>query len=130
MMVSVVLLAIGAGNVLRQKPKVELEPTDLPRMVFLGSGKCQPCREMEPVREALRTQYADTVIIEYHDVVKNPEQGHLFGIRSIPTTIFVAPAGFELRRRGGYMSETDIVNQWRELGFALYKEKSHEQERE
>ncbi|MFO7871441.1 MAG: thioredoxin family protein [Kiritimatiellia bacterium] len=120
-LMAVVLLALGGASALRSTPQVALAATDRPRLVFLGAGRCQPCQAMEPVREALRNKYANDLIIEYHDVWKDPEPGHRFGIRTIPTTIFVGPDGVELLRRQGYLSEEDIVNKWSEMGFALKK---------
>ena len=128
-LVTCMLLAVGAGNALRSTPAVELSATAQPRMIFLGAGKCKPCQAMEPVREGLRTAYADAITVEYHDVWKDPEPGHRFGIKSIPTTLFVAPDGRELLRRQGYLSEDDIINQWRELGFALTKGSEHEEQK-
>lgn len=126
-MVAVVMLALGGTRALRPKPQVTLTATDRPRLVFLGAGQCRPCQAMEPVREVLRNTYTDDLIVEYHDVLKYPESGHRFGIRSIPTTIFIGPDGGELLRRQGYLSEDDIVNKWSELGFAVKKGETDEE---
>ena len=125
-MVAVCLpLVFGIGHVLRPAKVAELAPTTRQRLIFLGAARCIPCQQMAHVREVLRTKYGEYLLIEYYDVSMEPEAGHRFGIRTIPTTIFVAPTGLELRRRYGYLSEMDIINQWRELGFALHKENAH-----
>lgn len=122
----VLLVAVGV-RALRVAPGVELAQTDQPRLIFLGAGHCRPCQAMEPVREALRSSYADALMVEYHDVQKNPAVGHQFGIRAIPTTIYFAPSGKELFRREGFMSEDEIMIIWRELGFTPQKGKAHEE---
>ncbi len=121
----VILVAWGGVSALRPAPRVAAAATDRPRLVFLGAGRCRPCQAMEPVRKALRDKYASELIVEYHDVWKDPEPGHRFGIRTIPTTIFFGPDGEELLRRQGYLSEEDIVNKWRELGYPLKKGTPH-----
>ncbi|HDS29952.1 MAG TPA: thioredoxin, partial [Firmicutes bacterium] len=86
-------------------------------LVDLGSLSCVPCKMMEPELEALRNEYGDKLIVEFIDVYKDHAATRQYGIRSIPTQVFLDPSGKELFRHVGYMSKIDILNKWRELGY-------------
>lgn len=50
---------------------------------------CGPCKALTPVIEQLSTEYAGKVNIGKLDVDSNPEVSMKYGIRSIPTILFV-----------------------------------------
>lgn len=50
---------------------------------------CGPCRSIAPIIEELATEYADNAIIGKVDVDDNPEIVEKFGIRNIPTLLFI-----------------------------------------
>ena len=124
----VATVVVAAGIVFALKPRPEA-PADvvpatapapvaaLPRLVDLGADKCIPCRMMAPVLEELKTAYAGRLQVEFIDVWKNPEAGEPYGIRSIPTQIFLAADGRELYRHEGFFARDDIVAKWKELGY-------------
>ncbi len=95
------------------------QATALPKLVCLGAGKCIPCKQMEPVREALRTEYEGQLLVEYYDVWQNQEMGRQYGVRVIPTTIFFSADGRELYREEGFMSKDQILNKWKEFGVTF-----------
>ena len=98
-----------------------VEPQKLPWLVDLGADKCIPCKMMIPVLEELSTKYKDRLKVEFYDVWKNPAPGQQYGIRVIPTQIFLDPDGKELFRHEGYFSKEDILTRWKKLGFDLSK---------
>ena len=91
----------------------------LPKLVDLGSTQCIPCKQMEPVLEDLRREYAGKLIVEFVDVRVDPETARSYGIRVIPTQIFLSADGKELYRHEGYISKEDILGCWREFGVTL-----------
>lgn len=93
----------------------------LPRLVDLGADKCIPCKMMKPVLEELNTEYKGKLQVEFYDVWKNPAPGQQYGIRVIPTQIFLSPNGKELFRHEGFFSKEDILAKWKKLGFDLSK---------
>lgn len=93
--------------------------TALPRVLCLGAGACVPCRQMEPVREALRTEYAGKLIVEFHDVWKDPAIARQHHIRGIPTTILYDAEGRELGRVEGYIGKDDLLDAFDRLGVHL-----------
>ncbi|HPD31478.1 MAG TPA: thioredoxin family protein [Phycisphaerae bacterium] len=91
----------------------------LPRLVDLGAGKCIPCKQMAPILESLKKEYAGRFEVEFIDVWENPNAGNLYRIRMIPTQIFYDSSGKELFRHEGFYGREDILNKWKELGIEL-----------
>lgn len=88
----------------------------LPRLVELGADKCQACKMMVPVLDALRAEYADLFVTEFVDVWEQPEAAKQHKVKLIPTQVFYDAAGRELYRHEGFFSKDDIVAKWQELG--------------
>ncbi|MDX9780424.1 MAG: thioredoxin family protein [Candidatus Neomarinimicrobiota bacterium] len=99
----------------------EKSPKPLPKLLDLGAEKCIPCKEMAPILEELKNDYAGVLEVEFIDVWKpeNQQAAAKYGIRSIPTQIFFDPEGKELWRHVGYISKEDILKKWKELGYPL-----------
>jgi len=96
-----------------------VEPKMLPRLVDLGADKCVPCKMMVPVLEELTKEYAGKLQVQLFDVWKSPVYANQYGVRVIPTQIFLAPDGRELFRHEGFFSKEDILAKWKKLGFDL-----------
>ncbi len=88
----------------------------LPRLVDLGAHSCVPCKMMAPILGELKTEYADVFTTEFIDVWQDPEPGRQYGIRVIPTQIFLCADGKELFRHEGFFGKEDILGKWKELG--------------
>ena len=95
----------------------------LPRLVDLGADKCIPCKMTAPILEELKSEYEGTLIVEFIDVWKNPNEAPKYGIKLIPTQIFYDASGKELFRHEGFFSKEDILAKWNELGVELTKTK-------
>ena len=93
----------------------------IPKLVDLGAKKCIPCKMMAPILDDLKANYAGTLDVEFIDVwlQENAPQAEKYGIRSIPTQIFISPEGKELFRHEGFFAKEDILAKWKELGFDL-----------
>ena len=50
---------------------------------------CGPCRMVAPVVEELSNDYADQLIVAKVDVDSNPGTASKYGIRNIPTLLFI-----------------------------------------
>ena len=50
---------------------------------------CGPCKKIAPVIEELAEQYADQVIVGKVDVEENDDISFKYGIRNIPTLLFI-----------------------------------------
>ena len=93
--------------------------TALPRLVDLGAGKCIPCKQMAPILEELKKEYAGRMEVVFIDVWKNPDAGKAYGVEMIPTQIFYDASGTELFRHTGFFGREDILGKWKELGVEL-----------
>jgi thioredoxin 1 len=91
----------------------------LPRLLDLGSVSCIPCKMMAPILEELKEKYAGRLDVQFIDVWKDPDAGRQYGIKLIPTQIFLAPDGKELWRHEGFLGKEEILAKWKELGVDL-----------
>lgn len=91
----------------------------VPHLLDLGAGKCVPCKMMMPVLEQLKQDYAGQLKVTFIDVWENPDAGNQYGIRMIPTQIFLDAQGKELYRHEGFLAREDILAKWQELGYSL-----------
>jgi thioredoxin 1 len=78
--------------------------------IELGSVKCIPCREMQPVMAAVEKKYGDQITVVFHDVWKPDQRQYAekYGIRVIPTQVFLDKDGKEFYRHEGFFPETEI----------------------
>jgi len=111
-----ILLKI-ANTAFPQSKTNKTEPKDavqskkpLVTFVELGSVKCIPCRQMQPVMKAIEEKYADQVKVIFYDVWKEDQRDYAekYKIRLIPTQVFLDQNGRELMRHEGFFPEKDI----------------------
>jgi thioredoxin 1 len=78
--------------------------------IELGSVKCVPCRMMQPVMRAIEKNYGDQVKVVFYDVWKEDQQQYAqkYGIRLIPTQVFLDKDGKEIMRHEGFFPEKEI----------------------
>ena len=76
--------------------------------VELGSVNCIPCRQMQPIMESVERKYGNQIKVVFHDVWKDPSPGRKYGIRLIPTQVFLDESGNEIMRHEGFLPEAKI----------------------
>ena len=64
-----------------------------PAIVDFYATWCAPCRALGPVLEELAREYGDRLVIYKVDVDKERELSGTFGIRSVPTLLFIPADG-------------------------------------
>jgi thioredoxin len=64
-----------------------------PCIVDFSADWCQPCRLLGPILDELAEEYADRIDIYTVDTEQEPELAGAFGIRSIPSLLFVPKEG-------------------------------------
>lgn len=62
---------------------------DKPAIIDFYADWCGPCKMIAPILEELAEEYADDIYIYKVDTEKEQELSVAFGIRSIPTLLFV-----------------------------------------
>ena len=78
--------------------------------VEIGSLICIPCRQMQPVMQAVEKRYGPQLRVIFYDV-NNPEQRYdaeKYRIRVIPTQVFLDSTGKEFYRHEGFLSQEQI----------------------
>jgi len=79
--------------------------------IELGSVGCIPCRMMQPVMEKVEKDFAGKVRVVFYDVWTKEGRPYAsqYGIRAIPTQVFLDRNGNEFYRHLGYFSYEEIV---------------------
>ena len=67
----------------------ELKAGNLPLVVDFWATWCGPCRMVAPIIEELAAQYDGKIVVGKCDVEDNEELAAEFGIRNIPTVLFM-----------------------------------------
>ncbi|MDB4303768.1 thioredoxin family protein [Desulfosarcina sp.] len=87
-------------------------PTGTEQITFveLGSVKCIPCKQMQPIMDEIEEQYAGKVKVVFHDVWSKDGKpyGKEYGIRLIPTQVFLDKEGNEVARHEGFFPKAEI----------------------
>jgi thioredoxin len=68
----------------------EVIQSTVPVVVDFWAEWCGPCRALAPVLDAIATEYGEKIKIVKVDVDKSPELAAKFGVRSIPTMVFMS----------------------------------------
>jgi len=131
-LILVALIAVGmsaATLVGQSKANKSTTPSkttnDKPLVIFveLGSVKCIPCRQMQPVMAAIEKKYAAQIKVVFHDVWKPEQQQYAeqYGIKLIPTQVFLDKSGGEFFRHEGFFPEEEIHKLLQKRGLKIQK---------
>lgn len=79
--------------------------------VEIGSVNCIPCKMMKPIMNDIEKEYGDQVKIVFHDVwtSRGKADAQRYGIRVIPTQVFLDSSGNEYFRHEGFFPKEDLV---------------------
>lgn len=96
--------------------------------VELGSVKCIPCRQMQPVMKAIEEKYGEQVNVVFYDVWKadQAEYAQTYKIRVIPTQVFLDRDGKEFFRHEGFYPEAEIDKLLQKRGLKILKTDTHD----
>jgi thioredoxin 1 len=105
-LLALITLAVGYRFGTSGKNAQRETPADSwsPKVTFveLGSVNCIPCRAMQPVMRSLEMKYGNQIKIVFHDVWKDDMPAKAYGIRAIPTQVFLDEDGREFHRHEGF----------------------------
>ena len=83
-----------------------------PKVTFieLGSVNCIPCKQMQPVMKAIEAKYGEQVKVTFYDVWTQEQRpfAEKYGIKLIPTQVFLDEKGKEFFRHEGFYPEKEI----------------------
>ena len=69
--------------------EIEALKSDIPVVVDFWAEWCGPCRMIAPIIEELAEQHQGKVKVGKLDVDQNPQVAIKYGVRSIPTVLFL-----------------------------------------
>ena len=73
---------------------------DKPSIITFSATWCAPCRRLAPILNELAEQYAGQIYIYVIDVDREPALSSAFGVRSLPTLLFVPMDGLPQLAQG------------------------------
>lgn len=83
-----------------------------PKVTFieLGSVSCIPCKKMQPVMKSIEAKYGAQIKVIFYDVWKKDQKQYSqkYGVKLIPTQVFLDSNGKEFFRHEGFYPETEI----------------------
>jgi len=93
------------------------------KVVFieLGSVKCVPCKMMMPIMEEVEEKYGDEVKVIFHDVwtAEGRPYAKKYGIRGIPTQVFLDENGKEFHRHVGFYPKEQLFEVLKKKGVSI-----------
>ncbi len=86
--------------------------------IELGSVRCIPCQQMQPVMKSIEEKYGKDVKVVFHDVWTEAGAPYAkqYGIEAIPTQVFLDKDGKEFFRHVGYFPEEELVKVLQQKG--------------
>lgn len=105
--ISILLLILITGFSLNAQNK-EIKPKVT--FVELGSVNCIPCKQMQPIMKSIEEKYLGQVKVVFYDVWKEDQKKYAtqYGIKLIPTQVFLDANGKEFHRHEGFYPEAEI----------------------
>src|SRR3970282_592877 len=118
--ISIVLIAFP--SVVISQPSEKLQSKAKITFIELGSVNCIPCKQMQPVMKAIETKYGNQVQVLFYDVWTKAQQPYAkkYGIRLIPTQVFLDENGKEFFRHEGFFAEEEIHKLLQPRGLKLF----------
>jgi thioredoxin 1 len=94
------------------------EPKILVTFIELGSVRCIPCRKMIPIMEEIEKEYGHQVKVVFHDVWTKEGKPYAgkYGIKLIPTQVFLDEKGEEYYRHVGFFPKEKLVEVLKQKG--------------
>lgn len=111
-LVLIVSITILVSCILSAQSKEKKNSTIKSKVTFieLGSVNCIPCKQMQPVMKAIEERYGEQVNVIFYDVWTKEQRPYAekYGIKLIPTQVFLDEKGKEFFRHEGFYPEKEI----------------------
>jgi len=97
----------------KQPTSVTQKASDGIKVTFveLGSVNCAPCIMMAKIMDEIEKEYDGQVLVRFHDVnsILGRPYAQKYGIRVIPTQVFLDKEGKEYYRHEGFFPKEELV---------------------
>ena len=106
-----------------QDNQVKIESQSKTKITFveLGSVKCVPCIQMQPIMKSVEEKYGEQIKVIFYDVWT--DEGHkyaeIYKIQLIPTQVFLDESKKEIFRHVGFFPEAEIDKFLQEQGLTI-----------
>ena len=110
-LVCVIFFMDRSTNASLEGQRIDLDAMMAKRMPILlefGKGWCRPCKYMKPILEDMAKEYGEKAIVATVDMDANYDLVRGFGVRVMPTQVFLQPDGKEFFRNEGVLEREDI----------------------
>jgi thioredoxin 1 len=89
--------------------------------VELGSVKCIPCKQMQPIMNSIEKKYGHQIKVIFYDVWKDDQKKYAekYNVKLIPTQVFLNEKGEEIARHEGFYPEKDIDKLLQSFGLKI-----------
>ena len=79
--------------------------------IELGSVRCIPCQQMQPIMKSIQQKFGTQVKVVFHDVWTEAGAPYAkqFSIEAIPTQVFLDKDGKEYFRHVGFFPEEELI---------------------
>jgi thioredoxin 1 len=118
---SVILVVSGCSKASASPAEASSREVPLVTFIELGSVNCIPCKAMQPVMEEVRQKYGSQVSVLFYDVWTKAGEpyGRSYGIRVIPTQVFLDKGGKEYFRHEGFFAAEELYKVLEKGGVKL-----------
>ncbi|MDD5183729.1 MAG: thioredoxin family protein [Paludibacter sp.] len=91
----------------QKKPVIKYKVT----FIELGSVRCVPCRQMQPIMKSIENKYGLQVKVIFYDVWTElgKPMADKYNVQAIPTQVFLDAHGKEFFRHEGFFPEDELV---------------------
>ncbi|MBQ7263952.1 MAG: thioredoxin family protein [Synergistaceae bacterium] len=91
----------------------------LPTLKMLSTKTCPACKQMEKVMQQLATGYPGKVMTEHVYLEEHPEVAKQYGVRYVPTLIFLDAHDDEVAKEVGYRTLEEVLAIFRKAGVSI-----------
>ena len=103
------------------KSKKESKSKTKITFVELGSVRCVPCIQMQPIMKSVEEKYGEQVKVIFYDVWTDEghEYAEIYKIQLIPTQVFLDENEKEIFRHVGFFPEAEVDKFLQEQGLKI-----------
>ena len=121
---SVLIILFSADSipaVQNKKDKKAIEVQPKITFVELGSVNCIPCKKMQPIMKSVEKKYGGQIKVIFYDVWQPDQKKYAqqYGIKLIPTQVFLDEKGKEIFRHEGFYPEEEIDKLLKSKGLKI-----------
>jgi thioredoxin 1 len=121
---SVIIILFSVGSMPAMQNKKDKKTIEVqPKITFIefGSVNCIPCKKMQPIMKSVEKKYGGQIKVIFYDVWQPDQKKYAqqYGIKLIPTQVFLDEKGKEVFRHEGFYAEEEIDKLLKSKGLKI-----------